>query len=67
MDIFTIRAVDLQDLTSLVVGHDAKGIGSGWKLEKVLIKESKTASKGFLFECNKYDAELYLISCFVSF
>ena len=58
MDIFTIRAVDLQDLTSLVVGHDAKGIGSGWKLEKVIIKENKTASKGFLFECNKYDVNM---------
>ena len=53
MDIFTIRAVDLGDVTSLVVGQDGKGIGSGWKLEKILIKEDKSAAKTFLFQCDK--------------
>ena len=53
MDIFTVPAVDLGDVTSINVGHDGKGIGSGWKLDKVIIKQQASGSKAFLFECDK--------------
>ena len=38
VDIFTIEAVDLQDIKKLVVGHSGSGDGNGWYLEKAILK-----------------------------
>lgn len=33
-----MEAVDLGDLTSVVIGHNGKGHGAGWFLDKVVVK-----------------------------
>ncbi|XP_070194990.1 lipoxygenase homology domain-containing protein 1-like isoform X2 [Littorina saxatilis] len=37
-DNFQVEAVDLGDLTSVVIGHNGKGHGAGWFLDKVVVK-----------------------------
>ena len=38
MDKFFLELGDLGDIDKVMVGHDGDGIGSGWFLEKVIIK-----------------------------
>ena len=38
----------------MVIGHDGKGFGAGWYLDKIEVKESQDAEKKFIFNCNKY-------------
>lgn len=53
---FTLEAVDLLDLTNVVIGHDGKEAGNGWFLEKVLVQvEIKEEKKKFFFPCNKLE------------
>lgn len=54
MDVFTITAVDLSVLTKVVLGHDGTGIGSGWFLEKVVVKEKENAKKEVIFPCDRW-------------
>ena len=54
VDNFEVEAVDLEDLTKVVIGHAGKGIFSGWFLEKVIIKDSEHATKKFVFNCERY-------------
>ena len=37
LDRFVVVARDLGDITSVVIEHDGKGLGSGWFLEKVYV------------------------------
>lgn len=54
MDMFEVEAVDLGKLTKVTVHHDGQGIGSGWFLEKIIIKESESAASQYLFQCDRY-------------
>lgn len=54
MDVFAIAAVDLDQLTKVIVGHDGKGIGSGWFLEKVVVKQKANAKKEVVFPCSRW-------------
>jgi hypothetical protein len=38
-DVFKIEAVTLMALKKIVIGHDAKNPGSGWFLDKVIVKQ----------------------------
>ncbi|XP_074641254.1 lipoxygenase homology domain-containing protein 1-like [Tubulanus polymorphus] len=49
MDVFMINAVDLNELTKLVVSYDGKITGSGWYLDKIIIRENKDDTKRYLF------------------
>ncbi len=49
---FVIEAVDLGELKKVIVGHDGKGVGSGWLLEKVVIQPSLEAE--FVFHCHQW-------------
>lgn len=53
-DIFEIEAVWLKDLTKVIIGHDGKGFGAGWFMDKVVIKESADAEREFIFMCNRW-------------
>ncbi|XP_013396607.1 lipoxygenase homology domain-containing protein 1 isoform X2 [Lingula anatina] len=54
MDIFNLESVWMKDLQKVVVGHDGAGVGSGWFLDKVVIKEDADAEKEYEFLCNKW-------------
>ena len=53
-DIFIIEAVDLSVLLRVRVGHDGKGFGSGWFLDKIVVKESEDALKEYIFRCDRW-------------
>ncbi|XP_012939779.1 lipoxygenase homology domain-containing protein 1 isoform X2 [Aplysia californica] len=53
-DTFTVEAVDLKELSSVVVSHDGKGPGSGWFLEHVVIRESAAPKESFVFPCGRW-------------
>ncbi|XP_069127319.1 uncharacterized protein [Argopecten irradians] len=54
MDIFEIEAVDLDNLTKIEVGHSSSNPGSGWYLDKVVVKEFESAKESFVFQCDKW-------------
>ncbi|KAM6375920.1 LOW QUALITY PROTEIN: oxygen-regulated protein 1 [Alca torda] len=55
MDIFCIKAVSLGDLEKVLISHDGAGPGSGWFLDKIVIKhkEGKEAQE-VVFPCNRW-------------
>ena len=67
VDEFELEAVDLSELTSLTVGHDGRGIGAGWYLNKILIKESSDATKVYVFQCDKWVTTITWITKYVLF
>ncbi|XP_060083246.1 lipoxygenase homology domain-containing protein 1-like [Ylistrum balloti] len=54
MDAFEIEAVDLDNLTKVKVGHDGSNAGSGWYLDKVVVREFESAKESFVFQCDKW-------------
>ena len=54
MDVFTIEAVDMINLTKVMVGHEGEGHGKGWFLDKVIVKESTDAQQQYVFMCERY-------------
>ncbi|XP_062424526.1 lipoxygenase homology domain-containing protein 1-like [Rhea pennata] len=55
MDIFCIKAVSLGELEKVLISHDGTGPGSGWFLDKIVIKhkEGKEAQE-VVFPCNRW-------------
>lgn len=53
-DIFTFEAVTLKKLSKIRVGHDGKHPGSGWFLDKVVIKQEGTDKHTQTFTCNRW-------------
>ena len=53
-DKFELEAVDLGDLTSVVIGHDGKGHGAGWYLDKVVVKVKGGNGGRFVFPCLRW-------------
>ena len=59
-DIFEVEAIDLEDLTKVVIGHDGQGMGAGWFLDRVVVKEVGDArDKEAVFPCHR----LVLLMC----
>ena len=54
MDEFLIEAVSLKNLDKVRVGHDSTGPGSGWFLDKVVIKDPEDNTKEYVFPCNRF-------------
>ena len=50
---FIVPAVDLDDVSQVVVGHDGKGVGSGWYLDKIVVREGVNGKREFHFPCDK--------------
>ncbi|NXB48814.1 LOXH1 protein, partial [Leucopsar rothschildi] len=58
MDIFCIKAVSLGDLEKVVISHDGAGPGSGWFLDKIVIKHKEgEEAQEVVFPCNRWLAE----------
>ena len=53
-DIFEIEAVTLEKLSKIQVGHDGKGIGAGWYLDKIVVKNPDNPKYNVTFECFWY-------------
>ena len=52
-DIFEMNAVDLGKLTKVKVSQDGAGFGSGWLLDKIVIKETEQSQTKYVFICGK--------------
>ncbi|ESO97796.1 hypothetical protein LOTGIDRAFT_208950 [Lottia gigantea] len=52
-----IEAVSLSKLKKIRVGHDGKGPGSGWFLDKIVVKQIGNPKYDTTFECNRWLAE----------
>lgn len=57
VDEFLIEAVSLKTLEKVRVGHDSTGPGSGWFLDKVVIKDPEDNTKEYVFPCNRWLAK----------
>ena len=53
-DSFELEAVDLGDLTLVVIGHDGKGHGAGWFLDKITVKVRGGDGGKFTFPCMRW-------------
>ncbi|XP_041483693.1 uncharacterized protein LOC121430484 isoform X5 [Lytechinus variegatus] len=54
MDGYEVEAVFLGKVSKVIVGHDGKEEGQGWCLEKIVVKESRTAKNEAIFPCEKW-------------
>ena len=54
MDEFLIEAVSLKALEKVRVGHDSSGPGSGWFLDKVVVKDPEDSTKEYVFPCSRF-------------
>ena len=52
-DAFELQACHLGKMSKVIVGHDGKEDGQGWYLDKIVVKESKTAKQEAIFPCEK--------------
>ena len=41
------------DIKKITVGHDGKGVGSGWFLEKIVVIDPIDSEESTMFECNR--------------
>ena len=51
-DIFVVNAMWVGSLQKLRVGHDAKGLGAGWHLERITVHDC--LGRTFYFPCNQW-------------
>ena len=51
VDEFIIEAVTLKKLTKIRVGHDGKGSGDGWFLDKIVVHPQDNSKYDTTFEC----------------
>ena len=60
VDEFLIEAVSLKNLDKVRVGHDSTGPGSGWFLDKVVVKDPQDNTKEYVFPCNRFGTVSYI-------
>lgn len=53
VDNFKISTLDLGEIKHVTIGHDGRGIGSGWFLDKVFVTHENTG-KRWVFPCNRW-------------
>jgi len=53
IDVFGIHTLDLGELKQIIIGHDNKGFGSAWFLDKVFIVNEDTDQR-WMFNCLKW-------------
>jgi len=51
VDVFEIEAVSLGEVTQCIVSHDGDGIGEGWYLDEILVRDGPDASHEYVFPC----------------
>ncbi len=52
-DAVTFEALGLGEINKIRVGHDGSGVGSGWFLDNVVVKNEKSG-KEWVFNCGKW-------------
>ena len=52
VDSFQVECVDLGEISRIEVGHDNKGLGADWFLDKVVVKNGK--GKQWYFLCGRW-------------
>ncbi|XP_076450682.1 LOW QUALITY PROTEIN: lipoxygenase homology domain-containing protein 1-like [Babylonia areolata] len=57
VDEFEIEAVTLMKLRKIRIGHDGRGSGAGWFLDKVVVRQMDTDKYDAEFVCNRWLAE----------
>ena len=55
----------LKNLEKIRIGHDGKGPGAGWFLDKVVIKDPNDPLKEFNFPCERYSNYSYALPLFL--
>ncbi|KAK3777632.1 hypothetical protein RRG08_021747 [Elysia crispata] len=53
-DTFELEAVHLGNLSRVQIGHEETRPGGGWFLDKVVVREGKTANMEFVFACGRW-------------
>eukprot|EP01119_Soliformovum_irregulare_P003103 TRINITY_DN133_c0_g1_i3.p1 TRINITY_DN133_c0_g1~~TRINITY_DN133_c0_g1_i3.p1 ORF type:complete len:710 (+),score=244.05 TRINITY_DN133_c0_g1_i3:779-2908(+) len=53
LDSFGLRTLDLGDLQKLTIGHDGKGFGDGWFLDKVFVT-NEVSGQRWVFPCGQW-------------
>lgn len=53
VDEFELQCIDLGELTKLRIGHDGKGVGSGWHLDKCVV-DAQLLGKTWTFPCGRW-------------
>ena len=58
MDIFEVDAVDLMNVTQVIVGHNDKEAGRGWFLRRICVRvaDDDSADRYWMFPCDRYVA-----------
>ena len=58
VDVFEVDAVDLMNVTQVIVGHDDKEAGRGWFVHRVCVRVANGDSAGsyWMFPCDRYAA-----------
>ncbi|KAK2179893.1 hypothetical protein NP493_465g00008 [Ridgeia piscesae] len=54
VDVFEIEAVSLGEVTQCIVSHDGDGIGEGWYLDEILVRDGPDASHEYVFPCCRW-------------
>jgi hypothetical protein len=58
IDVFRHECLDLGDLKQIIIGHDGKGLGAAWLLDKVFIV-NEISNQRWIFPCKQWlDAKL---------
>ncbi|KAF7246133.1 Lipoxygenase-likey domain-containing protein 1, partial [Varanus komodoensis] len=53
-DVFSMKAVSLGALNKILISHDGTGPGSGWFLEKIVIRYQEGEDEEVVFPCNRW-------------
>ena len=56
VDEFVVEAVTLKKLKKIRIGHNGDKAGSGWFLDKVVVKTPDQRGDDVVFECNRYQS-----------
>ena len=54
VDTFGIESIDVGELKKITIGHDGTGLGSGWFLDNVVVKDQTFRNKEYKFQCGKW-------------
>jgi lipoxygenase homology domain-containing protein 1 len=57
LDVFRVEAVQLRKIKKIRIGHDGNGVGDGWFLKSVTIRQEGTEKYNQTFECNRWLAK----------
>ncbi|XP_065068759.1 uncharacterized protein LOC135694043 isoform X2 [Rhopilema esculentum] len=54
VDLFIIDSIFLGELRSIRIGHNGTALGTGWFLDRVVVREGEDAKRAFEFKCGRW-------------